>query len=122
MNIDYKQWNAFEEGTDQFQSVIEQNPRVPELYERAKRLVENSEFKGKLLLSVRVYQNFVWFTVWPFYQSLEVQKQYFEQDRIPLENLCRAMESHQVNVKDQTIVIYNTRLAEKSEASFISPQ
>ena len=105
MNINYEQWSALEEGTDPFQYVVDQNVRASELYARAKGLVENSEFKGKLKLSLWIYRNCVWFTVWSTYQPLEVREQY-EQNPTPLMELCKVMESHQVDVRNQTIVIY----------------
>lgn len=107
MNIIYKNWNAFEEGSDQFQYVIDHQPRASELYERAKELTEASEFKGKLKLSMWIYRDHVWFTIWIPYNSPEFAAQ-FDQKYNALEKLIGDMESHHVDVEKQVIVIFDT--------------
>lgn len=104
MNINYENWNAFEEGSDQFQYVVDQNPRVSELYVRAKELTQASEFSDDLYLSMWIFRNKVWFTVWPPYQTPDVVEQ-ARQNRAAMIELCRTMESHQADIKTQEIVV-----------------
>lgn len=104
MNIDYKQWNAFEEGTDQFRHVLQTQPLVCDLYDRTRKLVEDSPLNGKVSLSLYVFKNSAWFTMWPQMQSSETVNQY-RNNPIPFENLLKQIEARYVDVLEQSIKI-----------------
>ena len=117
MNINYKNWNAFEEGSDQFQYVIGQHPRVSELYARAKQLIDGSKFKDKIKLRMRTFRDRVWFAVvlpCSFYDMVEISK-IRDQNEGELEKLIAEIESWQADIEDQTIVI--TFIATKNETT-----